>query len=213
MDFIPNTTTILTFSLASLVLALTPGPDMTLFIGRALAEGRRAGIACSLGAFSGIAVHTMLVAFGLAALIVASPVAFLILKIAGAAYLLWLAFSAIRHGSTLKFDRRSGESRSFGRNWLTGLSINLMNPKIIIFFMTFLPQFVSAADADVRGKLIFLGLLFVVVSVPVVLCIIFAADRLASALKRSRRITRVVDFLFGGVFSAFAIKILLTQGR
>ena len=88
-----------------------------------------------------------------------------------------------------------------------------MNPKIIIFFMTFLPQFVSPGDPDVRGKLIFLGFLFVVVSLPVVVAIVLVADRLAHMLKRSRRITRTIDFLFGGVFSAFAVKILLTQGR
>src|SRR5690606_33981568 len=132
----PHSATILTFSVASLVLALTPGPDMTLFLSRAIAEGRRAGLACAFGAFTGIAVHTLLVAFGLAALIVASPVAFLVLKVAGAGYLLWLAFSALMHGSALRLDRKDAGSRSFRRDWLTGLSINLMNPKIIIFFMT-----------------------------------------------------------------------------
>ena len=213
MPFIPDTTTILTFSLASLILALTPGPDMTLFLSRALAEGRRAGLACVLGALTGIAVHTLLVAFGLAALIVASPVAFLVLKVAGAGYLLWLAFAALRHGSTLKLERRGGQGRSFRQNWLKGVSINLMNPKIIIFFMTFLPQFVSPGDPGVRGKLIFLGFLFVVVSLPVVVAIVLIADRLAQMLQRSRRITRAIDFLFGGVFSAFAVKILLTHGR
>ncbi len=213
MPFVPDTATILTFSLASLVLALTPGPDMTLFLSRSLADGRRAGLSCVFGAFTGIAVHTLLVAFGLAALIVASPAAFLILKVAGAGYLLWLAFSALRHGSSLRVERKDGKGRSFGQNWLKGVSINLMNPKIIIFFMTFLPQFVSPGDPDVRGKLIFLGLLFVTVSLPVVIAIVLVADRLADLLRRNQRVTRMIDYLFGGVFSAFALKILLTQGR
>lgn len=213
MDFIPDTSTIWFFASASLLLAVTPGPDMTFFLSRALAEGKRAGLACVLGAMTGIAIHTLLVAFGLSALIVASPIAFLVLKVSGAAYLLWLAFQALRHGSTLTLDGRGAGGRSFSANWLKGLGINLMNPKIIIFFMTFLPQFVSVGDPDVRGKLIFLGFLFVVVSLPVVVAIVLLADRLAATLKRSRRITRVLDVLFGGVFSAFAVKILLTQAR
>ncbi|MGN6551031.1 MAG: LysE family translocator [Pararhizobium sp.] len=213
MSFVPNLPTMLAFGTASLVLALTPGPDMTFFLSRALAEGTRAGLACVLGAMTGIAIHTLVVAFGLAALIVASPVTFLALKVAGAAYLLWLAFGALRHGAALKIERGRPAGRSFLANWSKGLGINLMNPKIIIFFMTFLPQFVSPGDPDVRGKLIFLGFLFVVVSLPVVIAIVFMADRLAATLKQSPRVTRVIDYLFGGVFSAFAVKILLTQGR
>lgn len=213
MDFVPDITTMWLFASASLLLAVTPGPDMTFFLSRALAEGKRAGLACVFGAMTGIAIHTLLVAFGLSALIVASPIAFLILKVAGAGYLFWLAIQALRHGSTLTLDKRGAGSRSFKADWLKGLGINLMNPKIIIFFMTFLPQFVSVGDPHVTGKLIFLGFLFVVVSLPVVVAIVFLADRLAAALKSNRRVTRVIDYLFGGVFSAFAVKILLTQGR
>ncbi len=213
MAFIPNIATILAFSLASLVLALTPGPDMTLFLSRAIAEGRRAGLACALGAFTGVAVHTMLVAFGLAALIVASPTGFLVLKVSGACYLLWLAVSALRHGSSFRTEAQAAGPRTFRQDWLKGLGINLTNPKIIIFFMTFLPQFVSPGDPDVRGKLIFLGILFIVVSLPVVAAIVLAADRLAGVMKRSRVFARAIDYLTGGIFSAFAVKILLTQVR
>lgn len=214
MAFVPDLATLLAFAAASLILAVTPGPDMTLFVSRALAEGRRSGLACVFGAMTGIAVHTSLVALGLSALVVASPTAFLALKIAGAVYLLWLALQALRDGSVLRVDGgKAAARRSFRQNWLQALAVNLLNPKIIIFFMTFLPQFVSAGDPAVRGKLFFLGALFVLVSLPVTVAMVIVADRLAIWLNANPRIMRVVDYLFGGVFSAFAVKILMTQGR
>lgn len=213
MDFLPSLPTLLAFALASVFLAITPGPDMTLFVSRALSDGRSAGIACIVGAMSGVAVHTTLVALGLSALIVASPTAFFVLKIVGAGYLLYLAIQAIRSGSSLAVVRGAASKRSFRANWAMGLGVNLLNPKIALFFMTFLPQFVSAADPNVAGKLFFLGFLFVVISLPIVIAIVLVAERLSAWLQRNRKIMRVVDYGFAGIFSAFAVRILLAQGR
>lgn len=213
MTFVPDFTTIAQFAIATIIIAITPGPDMTLFVGRALSEGRGAGFACLAGALTGIVVHTTLVAVGLSALIVASPAAFLALKIGGAGYLVFLAWQAIVKGSAFSPDVKAGPRRSLAQNWLTGLSINLMNPKIILFFMTFLPQFVSASDPHAPGKLLFLGLLYIPVSLPVNIPIVLAADRFARLLRKSPTVTRVVDYLFAGVFSAFALKILTAQAK
>lgn len=213
MDILPDLPTLLAFSAASIFLALTPGPDMTLFVGRALADGRRAGFACIAGCMTGIAFHTALVAFGLSALIVASPTAFLVLKIVGAGYLLYLAIQALRGGSTLNVERVASRGSGFASNWLVGLGVNLLNPKIALFFMTFLPQFVSANDPNVTGRLFFLGALFVAVSTPIVIAIVLVADRLSRWLKAHGRVMRAVDYGFAGIFSAFAVKIVLTQGR
>ena len=101
MAFLPDPATMVTFTLACLVLVLTPGPDMTLFVGRSLSEGRASGMASMLGALTGNVIHTLLIAFGLSALIAASAQAFFVVKIAGAVYLLWLAVQSIRHGSAL----------------------------------------------------------------------------------------------------------------
>jgi threonine/homoserine/homoserine lactone efflux protein len=144
-------------------------------------------------------------------LIVAAPKAFLALKIVGALYLVWLAYQAIRYGSAFKPQTEKAKPVPLSQHWMTGLAINLLNPKIILFFMTFLPQFVSASDPHAPGKLMFLGVMFIVVSMPVVVPIILAADKVAVFLKQSPRATRVIDYLFAGVFSAFAVKILLTQ--
>jgi threonine/homoserine/homoserine lactone efflux protein len=213
MTFVPDLSIILQFAIATFIIAITPGPDMTLFVGRALSEGRASGFACMLGAMTGIVIHTALVALGLSALIVASPQAFLVLKIFGAGYLVWLAWQAISKGSAFSPDATPRRPRSLVQNWATGLGINLMNPKIILFFMTFLPQFVSAGDPHAPGKLFFLGLMFIVLSLPVTAPMVIAADRFAGLLRQSPRVTRIVDYLFAGVFSAFALKILTAQAK
>ena len=213
MQSVPDTATILQFAVATLVLAITPGPDMTLFVSRALSQGRAAGFASMLGSFCGIVVHTLLVVVGVSALIVASPGAFLALKLFGAGYLVFLAWQAIRYGSAFSPTTVRGAERSFLRNWATGFGVNLLNPKVILFYMTFLPQFVAAQDPHAPGKLIFLGLMFIVVSIPVTAPIELAADSFAAMMKRNPRITRVVDWLFAGVFSAFALRILTAQAK
>ncbi len=213
MTFLPDWPIILQFLVATFVLSITPGPDMTLFVGRALSEGKAAGFACLAGACSGIVIHTTMVAIGLSALIVASPTAFLALKVVGAGYLVWLAYQAIRYGSAFSPEKKTNQTHTLFQNWLTGLGINLLNPKIILFFMTFLPQFVSASDPHAPGKLFFLGVLFIPLSLPVVAPMILAADRFSMLLRKNPTVTRITDWLFAGVFSAFAAKILLAQAK
>lgn len=211
MSFIPEPSVLVQFSLATIVLALTPGPDMTLFVGRALSHGRAAGFAAMAGAMSGIIVHTMLVSLGLSALIIAAPQAFMALKIVGALYLLWLAYQALHNGSTFNPPVSAGKPMSLAHHWVTGIAINLVNPKIILFFMTFLPQFVSATDPDAPGKFMFLGVLFMLVSLPIVAPLIWVADRFAAFLKQRPRAMRAIDYSFAGIFSAFAVKVLFAQ--
>jgi threonine/homoserine/homoserine lactone efflux protein len=165
------------------------------------------------GAMTGIVIHTSLVALGLSALIVASPQAFLVLKVAGAGYLVWLAWQAVTKGSAFSPDTVKRAPRTLAQNWATGLGINLLNPKIILFFMTFLPQFVSAHDPHAPGKLFFLGMTFIVLSLPITAPMVIAADRFAGLLRKNPKVTRVTDYLFAGVFSAFALKILTAQAR
>jgi threonine/homoserine/homoserine lactone efflux protein len=213
MSFIPDATTLIQFTIASIILAITPGPDMTLFVSRTLSQGRAAGLASMFGALSGTLIHTTLVVVGISALIVASPYAFLALKLFGAGYLIFLAWQAITKGSAFSPEKKIGPKISLRRAWIAGLGVNLLNPKVILFFMTFLPQFVSAHDPHAPGKLFFLGFMFVVLSIPVTLPMVLAADRFAAAMKASPKVTRVVDWLFAGVFSAFALKIITAQAK
>lgn len=213
MYFLPEPAVLLAFTAASLVLILTPGPDMTLMMGRALTGGRGQAIACVGGTITGLLVHTVLVAIGVAALVVASPTGFVILKVAGSLYLLWLAVQAVRQGSAFNPGASALHEKSLFANWSNGLAVNLLNPKIIIFFMTFLPQFVSVDDPHIKEKLLFLGLAYAALSLPIALAIVLVSERLAVVLKDHPRIMRIADYGCAGVFSLFAVRIIFTQGR
>lgn len=212
--YIPEMSILIQFAIASMLLAITPGPDMALFVGRALQSGKTAGFACLFGAMTGIVVHTSLVALGLAALLKTAPIAFLGLKIVGAIYLIWLAYDAIRNGSAFNVDEsKKIKERTLWQHYFTGLGINILNPKIAMFFLTFLPQFVSSTDPYAAGKLLFLGAFFLIVSLPFVIPMIVLADTFSRFLKASPKIMRGLDWCFAGVFSTFAIKLLLAQNR
>lgn len=213
MEFLPSYAVIVAFSLAAIVVTLAPGPDMTLFVSRTLSQGRRAGIVSFLGAITGVLVHTLFAALGLSALLAASATAFSVLKIVGALYLLWLAIDAILNGSALDVSENHANPQRLGRIFLTGVGINLLNPKIVLFFVTFLPQFVSADDPDAAAKMTFLGVYFIAIAVPICFAIIFAADRIAHTVKRSPGVMRIMDWLFASVFAGFAVRLLFEPNR
>jgi threonine/homoserine/homoserine lactone efflux protein len=211
--FVPDLGTILAFALASLVLAVTPGPDMALQLSRTVNYGRLHGMLTGAGALSGIAVHTTLVALGISILIVAAPPLFLALKIAGAAYLIWLAWQAVVHGGGLRISAAAPRAPTHWQSYLTGVGINLLNPKVVLFFVTFLPQFVDRHDPAAPQKLFFLGAEFIVVSIPVTLAIILLAHQLTQVLTRTRWVQRVLNYSFAAVFTTFAAVILTAQAR
>ena len=211
MTILPDPATLAAFMAASLILIVTPGPDMTLFLGQTINGGRARGFASMLGATAGLMVHSMLAAFGLSALLVASATAFTAIKFVGAGYLLWLAVQAIRHGSSLSLGLgkpvRGGPSSAFAM----GLGVNLLNPKIVMFFLTFLPQFVSASDPEAPAKLLMLGLLYTLLTPPVCAPMIFGAERFAATMRNSPRLMRAFDWSFAGLMGAFAARLLFAD--
>jgi threonine/homoserine/homoserine lactone efflux protein len=210
--FVPSPPVLAAFVAASVVLGITPGPDMTFYLSKTVAQSRPAGFAALAGAAAGLLVHSLLAAAGLSVLLAASVTAFTLLKIAGAVFLAWLAVDAIRHGSSLALTP-GGRRQRLPAIFVKGVLINLLNPKIIIFFVTFLPQFVSAGDPHVARKLLFLGVTFIVANLPVCSGLILAAGSIAHVLKRSPRLMRLVDWLFAGVLGAFAARLILTQAK
>lgn len=211
--FVPDLAVILTFAVAAFVLAITPGPDMALQLSRAINHGFWHGIATAAGAMTGILAHTTLAALGISVLIVAAPSAFLVLKIAGAVYLLWLAWQAIFHGGGLRIAAAGKRQPSLRDSYLTGVGINLLNPKVVLFFVTFLPQFVDRTDPAAPQKLVFLGAEFILISIPLAIAMVYFAGWLAGAFTRSRWIERVLNWGFAGVFATFAAVILTAQAR
>ncbi len=214
MTFLPDPAVLAAYTLACLVLFITPGPDMSLFLSRTMSGGRRHGVAAMLGAQIGCIIHTLLAAVGLSALLSASEAAFTVLKVVGAGYLGWMAWDAIRNGSSLNVKAEADPEaarRVVWRSFLIGIGINLSNPKVVLFFVTFLPQFVSATDPHAANKMAFLGLYFVALSIPLAIVMILLAERLVRYLKSRPRALRAIDWTFGSLFGLFAVKILLTQ--
>jgi threonine/homoserine/homoserine lactone efflux protein len=211
-DFIPDLPTLLTYALAAFLLAVTPGPDMALFLSRTVTGGQKYGMAAMLGASLGMMVHASLAGFGLSALLAASATGFMIVKMIGAVYLLFLAYQAVRHGSGLTLSSAPLEQSVFA-TFLTGIGINLTNPKVVMFFVTFLPQFVEPTDPHASDKILFLGVLFLAIGIPVNGFFIMTAERFSSFLRSSPVFMRRFDYGFAALMSAFAVKLLFTQAR
>lgn len=215
MSFLPDAPVLAAYTLTCIALFITPGPDMSLFLSRTMAGGREHGIAAMSGAQVGCVIHTLLAAVGLSALLNASATAFTILKVVGALYLGWMAYDAIRNGSSLNIKTAGpdagGQTHGLWRSFLLGIGINLSNPKVVLFFVTFLPQFVSVDDPDASSKMAFMGLYFVAISIPLAIGMILVAEQLVGYLKARPKALRAIDYTFGGIFGIFAVKILFTQ--
>jgi threonine/homoserine/homoserine lactone efflux protein len=208
-SFMPPLSTLAFYALACVALAATPGPDMAVFIGKTLSGGRRLGYAALAGAMAGLLVHTVAAALGLSALLAASAGAFKILKIVGALYLLWLAVGALRHGAALPLDAAGGPE-PLAKGFRTGFLINLTNPKIILFFVTFLPQFIVAGDPNAWEQLLFLGVSFIVIGAMVNAVIIALAAGLAAKVKARPKALRGFDYGFAGLMGLVAARLLWT---
>lgn len=211
MSFVPEIGVLLTFTAAALVLIITPGPDMTLFLGKTLTLGRLAGLVCVAGALTGCIIHSILAAVGISALLAASPTAFFVLKLLGAGYLVWLGVQAIRHGTALNLEETKVVRAPLAAIFGQALTTNMLNPKVVLFFVTFLPQFISMSDPDAAGKLLFLGFYFVVLSIPIGIALVLGASAFQRAMKSSPKAMRAFDWAFAGIMGTFAIKLLAAR--
>jgi threonine/homoserine/homoserine lactone efflux protein len=213
MTFLPDLQTLALYSVACLILFVTPGPDMSLWLSKTVTGGVRGGSAAMLGTQVGCLIHTILAAIGLSAILAASATAFTVLKLVGALYLAYLAVDAIRSGSSLTVRDGARREAPFWPTFLTGFGINITNPKVVLFFLTFLPQFVAAHDPDATAKMVFLGLYFIAINLPLSFVFILGAERLVAWLRLRPRVLRGIDYTFAGVFGFFAFRILTTEGR
>ncbi len=211
--FFPSASLAAGYFIACLLLAATPGADMALFLSRTLAGGRPQGFAAQAGANAGLVVHTFAAALGLSALLAASAEAYQAVKIIGALYLLWLAYRAIRHGTPLKLTTGCAPNGRLGGAFLNGLLINLTNPKIVLFFVTFLPQFIDARDPHASAKLFALGFGFIAITTIVNAIVILVAARFVAAAKANPRALRLFDYGFASLMGAFALRLVWSEAR
>ncbi len=199
------------FALAALVLVLTPGPNMIYCISRTLSQGRRAGMVSLAGVLLGFVAHLLAATLGLSAVLLAVPVAFTAIKLAGAAYLLWLAWQAVRPGSAGPFETRALPADSSARLFRMGLVTNLLNPKVALFCMALLPQFLHPERGSVLWQSAQLGAVQIAVSGTVNSLLILGAAGIASFLSRSRGWLLAQRYLMGTVLAGLAVRIAFTE--
>jgi threonine/homoserine/homoserine lactone efflux protein len=195
------------FIAAGLALNLTPGPDMLYVAARGASEGRPAGIASALGIGAGTLVHIALVAAGLAAVLAAVPVAYLAIRLGGAAYLIYLGVRGLLARPSVAAERL--EPASLGVIFRQGVITNVLNPKVALFFLAFLPQFVDASRGNPALQVIALGLIFNTTGTLVNLGVAVGSSRAAARLRsQSRWLQRVTGVIFVGLGLklAFAVR-------
>lgn len=206
----PTTHSILLFIAAGLALNLTPGPDMLYVAARSASEGRAAGIVSAFGIGAGTLFHITAVALGLSALLTAVPVAYTAVRIAGAAYLIYLGFRALIRPSD--FAERALEPVGLGAIFRQGVITNVLNPKVALFFLAFLPQFVDTVRGSAAVQIVALGLLFDLSGTTVNLVVALGASGAADRLRRSTRAGNVLQRVTGVLFIGLGLR-LATAGR
>ena len=204
-----TTATILYFLGASVALTIAPGPDNIFVLTLGVTRGRKPAIVTALGMCSGISVHTTAAAFGISALFYSSSAAFTAVKLAGAAYLLWLAWQAVRNPSAaVRVDAPQLRTASLFRR---GLIMNVLNPKVALFFLAFLPQFITPEAGQVPFQMLLLGLLFMTQAVIIFCLIAYCAGSIGSWLLARPMLVRWFDWLTAGVFGALGVRLALAQ--
>jgi threonine/homoserine/homoserine lactone efflux protein len=198
------------FAAAVFVLNATPGVDFLLTVSRTLQGGARAGVAAALGIASGCVLHALAAAFGLAALLALHPQAWRAVQWAGAAYLAWLGFGLLRQARRGGADAAASAGlprRAWAAEFRTGLLTNVLNPKVALFFLAFLPQFVPAATPHKTASFLLLGAWFVVQGLLFLLALVALAARLAR-WQSSPRTRRVLAATGGALFVGLALRLL-----
>ena len=207
----PTLETLVAFFGVAVILALTPGPDNIFVLLQSAQRGWRAGLAVVVGLCAGILVHTAAVALGLAALFAASAVAFTVLKFCGAAYLAYLAWGALRAPATAASQGDApappSSPASLGRMVGRGMVMNLTNPKVLVFFLAFLPQFADPALGGVAPQLMVLGIVFMVATLLVFSAIACFSGVFGTLLQRSARAQTVLNRVAGLVFLGLAVRL------
>ena len=200
------------FIVASALLAIAPGPDVVYVLTRGIAQGRKAGIAAALGFATGCLFHTGLAVFGVAALIRSSDLAFDLVRYAGAAYLVWIGIQALRHASAFAIDA-AGPSKALRLIYRQSVIGNALNPKVTLFFLSFLPQFVDAGAGRVEFQMALLGVVFMAVTVVVFGAVAIFSGWIGEWVRRKPAIGARLNVFAGITFIALGVRVALPDLR
>lgn len=208
------------FLIAALLLNISPGPDMAYIVGQTAVYGRKIGLFSSFGVVSGAFVHVLAATLGLSAILATSALAFAIVKWIGVAYLVWLGLGALRSsfaksvnaaGSDEPAAPVSTKPMTAFAAWRQGVMIDVLNPKVAIFFMAFLPQFVDPAMGNGATQFLVLGLVVLLIALVVEGMLVMAVASAAGRIKGSRRLGAWLHRALGTMFIALGIRLAITQ--
>ena len=207
---------ILPFLLTAVLLTATPGPDNLMVLGVGASKGRRLGMAFGLGCATGCLSHTVLAALGVSAVLAASPLAFTVLRVVGGGYLVWLGVGALRSrggaGVPARTDLGTADpADTAARQFLKGVLANAINPKVVLFFLSFLPQFVVASNGNVPLQMAVLGVVFTVQAAVLFGALGWFAGGIGQWLQRRPRAGLWLDRVSGVVFVSLGLRMALSR--
>lgn len=197
------------FLCASMALTISPGPDNIFVMTQGIARGRKPAVVAALGMCSGVSVHTTMAAFGISAVFYSSIIAFNIIKYAGAAYLLYLAWKTLMGQSSIQLGQ--GVDLPTSAMFKRGFIMNVLNPKVAMFFLAFLPQFVTPGSEHVPLQMLFLGFVFML-QATVNMCLIgYFAGSIGSFIQARPKAAKYLDWLTAAVFTSLGIRLALLE--
>jgi len=209
---LPSSVSLIAFALIALGMVLTPGPNMIYLISRSICQGRAAGLISLGGVALGFLFYMLCAAFGITTLVLAVPYAYDAVRLAGAVYLLWLAWQAVRPGGRSPFEVRDLPADSPRKLFLMGFMTNLLNPKIAVMYLSLLPQFIDPARGSVLGQALALGGVQIVISVLVNGMIAVSAASIAQFLIHRPTWATVQRWLMGTALAGLAVR-MATEAR
>ena len=199
------------FLAAAMLITASPGPDNLMVLSFGISRGRAQGVMFGLGCALGCLSHTVLAALGVSALIAASPMAFLALKICGGLYLVWMGIQALRSRAGVNVARAKGTDESLRRLFTKGLFANAINPKVVLFFLSFLPQFVIADHGHVGWQTAQLGLVFTVQAAVLFGLLGYFSGAVGQWLQRHSNAGLWLDRIAGTIFVALGLRLITTR--
>ena len=202
--------TISAFFIASALLAIAPGPDNLFVLTQSALHGKISGIMVVSGLCTGLLLHTGAVALGVAVIFQASALAFTVLKLAGAGYLVYLAWCAFR-ATPERISMKGGQNKSLGVLYRRGIIMNVTNPKVSIFFLAFLPQFADPDRGPISLQMVVLGGIFILATILVFGTVALVGGTLGDWLNRSGRAQRVMNWIAGSIFVGLALKLTTAE--
>ncbi|RKT88069.1 Threonine/homoserine/homoserine lactone efflux protein [Saccharopolyspora antimicrobica] len=200
-------------AVVALGLVLTPGPNMIYLVSRSVTQGRRAGLVSLAGVAVGFLIYAAAASAGIAAVFTLVPALYTAVQVAGAVYLLWLAWQAVRPGGVSVFAPAAVPEHTAGRLFAMGLVTNLLNPKIAVLYVSLLPQFVDPSRGGVAGQSLLLSAVQIVVAVSVNALIVVTAGSVSGLLSRRPGWLRVQRYFMGAVLAGLAVQLLAGRAR